>query len=30
MPKFRLSINGQTREVEAAPDTPMLWVLATV
>ena len=24
---FNLSINGQTREVDVAPDTPLLWVL---
>ncbi|MBX9588876.1 MAG: (2Fe-2S)-binding protein [Hyphomonadaceae bacterium] len=23
----RLNVNGRTREVEAAPDTPLLWVL---
>lgn len=27
MPKYRLNINGQHREVEAAADTPLLWVL---
>ncbi|MEM7574887.1 MAG: (2Fe-2S)-binding protein [Bacteroidota bacterium] len=27
MPAYQLSINGQTREVEVAADTPMLWVL---
>lgn len=25
--KFRLSINGERREVDVAPDTPLLWVL---
>jgi len=27
MSKYTLSINGQTRGVEAAPETPLLWVL---
>ena len=27
MAKFTLSINNETREVEALPDTPLLWVL---
>lgn len=27
MATFNLNINGQTREVEADPSTPMLWVL---
>ncbi|MCX7895285.1 MAG: (2Fe-2S)-binding protein [Thermoanaerobaculum sp.] len=27
MPKFRLTVNGREREVEAAEDTPLLWVL---
>jgi aerobic-type carbon monoxide dehydrogenase small subunit (CoxS/CutS family) len=27
MAAFRLNINGQTREVDADPTTPMLWVL---
>ena len=27
MAKFNLSVNGKSRTVEAAPDTPMLWVL---
>ncbi len=25
--KFRLEVNGQRREVDVAPDTPLLWVL---
>ena len=25
--KYRLSINGARREVDVAPDTPLLWVL---
>lgn len=27
MSKFTLTINGQSRSVEVAPDTPLLWVL---
>ena len=27
MSKFNLQVNGQTHEVEAAPDTPLLWIL---
>lgn len=27
MTQYRLQINGQTRAVDAAPDTPLLWVL---
>ncbi len=27
MPKFVLDVNGRRREVEAAADTPLLWVL---
>ena len=27
MPKFNLTINGQSRPVDAAADTPLLWVL---
>src|SRR5258705_9833019 len=27
MSKYTLSINGQPRAVEAAPETPLLWVL---
>jgi aerobic-type carbon monoxide dehydrogenase small subunit (CoxS/CutS family) len=27
MSKFTLQVNGQLREVDAAPDTPLLWVL---
>ena len=27
MPVLKLSINGQTREVDVDPDTPLLWVL---
>ena len=27
MPKFTLKVNGQTRTVDAAADTPLLWVL---
>lgn len=27
MKTMKLTINGQTREVEVAPDTPLLWVL---
>jgi isoquinoline 1-oxidoreductase alpha subunit len=27
MAKYTLSVNGQTRTVDVAPDTPMLWVL---
>lgn len=27
MAKYQLSINNQTKEVEAMPDTPLLWVL---
>jgi isoquinoline 1-oxidoreductase alpha subunit len=27
MSKFTLQVNGQTHTVEAAPDTPLLWVL---
>ena len=27
MPAYTLKINGQTRKVEAAADTPLLWVL---
>jgi isoquinoline 1-oxidoreductase subunit alpha len=27
MSKFTLQVNGQLHEVEAAPDTPLLWVL---
>ena len=24
---FSLSVNGQSRSVDAAPDTPLLWIL---
>ena len=27
MSKYTLSVNGQSRSVDVAPDTPMLWVL---
>lgn len=27
MPKFTLTVNGAKREVDALPDTPLLWVL---
>ena len=27
MSKYTLTVNGQSRSVEAAPDTPLLWVL---
>jgi isoquinoline 1-oxidoreductase subunit alpha len=27
MPRYRLTINGQAREVDAPPDMPLLWVL---
>jgi len=27
MPKYTLLINGQSRSVDVAPDTPLLWVL---
>jgi len=27
MAKFTLNVNGQSRTVDAAPDTPLLWVL---
>ena len=27
MPKYTLNVNGQSRTVDVAPDTPMLWVL---
>ncbi|MEY2880676.1 MAG: hypothetical protein RLZZ15_3056 [Verrucomicrobiota bacterium] len=27
MPKYSLTVNGQSRSVDAAPDTPLLWVL---
>jgi isoquinoline 1-oxidoreductase alpha subunit len=27
MSKFTLNVNGQTRAVDVAPDTPLLWVL---
>lgn len=27
MAKFQLNINGQNKEVDASPDTPVLWVL---
>ncbi len=27
MPKYTLNVNGQSRTVDVAPDTPLLWVL---
>ncbi len=27
MAKFKLNINGQTRDVDVDPGTPLLWVL---
>jgi len=27
MPKYTININGQQKEVDVAPDTPILWVL---
>ena len=27
MPTYQIDVNGQTREVEADADTPLLWVL---
>ena len=27
MVAYRLQINGETRSVEALPDTPLLWVI---
>ena len=27
MARFRLNINNTSREVDVAPDTPLLWVL---
>lgn len=27
MEKYKISVNGQTKTVEALPDTPLLWVL---
>jgi isoquinoline 1-oxidoreductase alpha subunit len=27
MPQYKLMINGQPREVDADPDTPLLWIL---
>ena len=27
MARYRLTVNGKTRQVEAEPDTPLLWVL---
>ncbi|MEN9663191.1 MAG: hypothetical protein RL324_2140, partial [Verrucomicrobiota bacterium] len=27
MPQFTLNVNGQSRTVDVAPETPLLWVL---
>ena len=30
MARYRLTVNGKARQVEAEPDTPLLWVLRDV